>query len=100
MRVEIFREQVRALGQREAEFRQNREDVEQKRLAEYLAPDAGVGGGVEDSANGPPHVEAQSLNRRIRAGAKEPSVEIQLKSTTGYQAFVFDVQTAFSPNLK
>lgn len=33
-------------------------------------------------------------------GAKEPSVEIQLESTTGYQALVFDVKKAFSPKLK
>ncbi len=29
-------------------------------------------------------------------GAKEPSVEIQLQSTTGYQAFAFDVEKAFN----
>ena len=29
-------------------------------------------------------------------GAKEPSIEIQLKNTTGYQAFAFDVEKAFN----
>ena len=33
-------------------------------------------------------------------GAKEPAVEIQLKNTTGYQAFVFDVDKAFNAKLK
>lgn len=33
-------------------------------------------------------------------GAKEPSVEIQLISTTGYQAFAFDVDRAFNAKLK
>ena len=33
-------------------------------------------------------------------GAKEPSVEIQLKNTTGYQAFAFDVNKAFNAPVK
>ena len=33
-------------------------------------------------------------------GAKEPSVEIQLKNTTGYQAFAFDVNKAFNAKIK
>lgn len=33
-------------------------------------------------------------------GAKEPSVEIQLKNTTGYQAFAFDVEKAFNAKVK
>ena len=33
-------------------------------------------------------------------GAKEPSVEIQLKKTTGYQAFAFDVNKAFNAKVK
>ena len=33
-------------------------------------------------------------------GAKEPSVEIQLKNTTGYQAFAFDVNKAFNAKIR
>ncbi len=33
-------------------------------------------------------------------GAKEPSVEIQLHNTSGYQAFAFDVKKAFGSNNK
>lgn len=33
-------------------------------------------------------------------GSTVPSIEIQLQSTTGYQAFVFDVAKAFDPKLK
>ena len=29
-------------------------------------------------------------------GAKEPSIELQFQSTTGYQAFVFDPEKAFN----
>lgn len=33
-------------------------------------------------------------------GAKEPSIELQFESTSGYQAMVFDLKKAFNPKLK